>query len=578
MEIPMIQPVQLDKELLLSVMKPARYIGGETGCAQKDFSKADVRVCLAFPDIYEIGMSHLGMRILYDVVNKQSWCVADRVFSPWADMEEKLKALGIPFFGLESRMPLKAFDILGFSLQYELSYANVLNILALSGIPLESRQRDGGWPLVIAGGVCCLNPEPLADFVDLFVIGEAEEVLVEILKIYRVCKKRRFDKARMLLALSRLRGVYVPALYDGRAKDGTLEPAVDRRVPRTIVKRFVRNLERSTDFSYWIVPAIEIVHDRIGIEIMRGCPHGCRFCQAYASFYPLRVIRKEKVLALTRRLYRMTGYEQMSLLSLSSSDHPQLKEIVEALVAEFRDKGVSISLPSLRASSLVGELSHVFATMRKTTLTFAPEAGSQRLRDVLGKKVGPEDIFDAARQAFRAGYRTLKLYFMIGLPTETEEDLRAVVSFCLAISALKKEVDGHPARLNVTISNFVPKPHTPFEKAAMCSVEDLSAKQEFLKKALGHKRGLIQLKFYDPRMSWLEAVLAQGGRECGRAIAAAHAAGARFDAWSDHFNPAIWKEALAANNIDTAFLTAGKDEFFVLPWAFIETGVPASHK
>jgi len=572
----MIQSVKLNKELLLSVMKPARYIGGETGCANKDFSAVDVRVCLAFPDIYEIGMSHLGLRILYDIVNKQPWCAADRVFSPWVDMEEKLKVLGIPLFGLESQMPVKAFDILGFSLQYELSYANVLNILALSGIPLESRQRDGSWPLVIAGGVCCLNPEPLADFVDLFVIGEAEEVLVEILKIYRAAKKSRLDKRRMLVTLSRLKGVYIPALYRGVAKDGALEPSCRERVPRRIVKRFVRDLERAVDFSYWIVPSIEIVHDRIGIEVMRGCPHGCRFCQAYASFYPLRLLRKEKVLAMARRLYRMTGYEEISLLSLSSSDHPQLKEIVEALVAEFRDKGVSISLPSLRASSLVGELSHVFATMRKTTLTFAPEAGSQRLRDILGKKLKPEDIFDAARQAFRAGYRTLKLYFMIGLPTETEEDLRDIVSFCLAMSSLKKEVDGHPARLNVTISNFVPKPHTPFERAAMCSVGDLAAKQEFLKKALGHKRGLIQLKFYDPHMSWLESVLAQGGRECGRAIAAARASGARFDAWSDQFNPAIWREALSVHHVDAALLTAGKQGSFVLPWAFIGTGVPAS--
>ncbi|MDD5019353.1 MAG: TIGR03960 family B12-binding radical SAM protein [Candidatus Omnitrophica bacterium] len=568
----MIPQLAVSKELLLTVRKPARYIGGEIGCANKDFSAAEVKVCLAFPDVYDVGMSHLGLRILYDVINRSPEYAADRVFSPWMDMEEALKARGIPLFGLESQRPVKEFDILGFSIPYELTYTNVLNILSLSGIPLRSDERDERWPLVIAGGTSCLNPEPLADFVDLFLIGDAEEAITDILKVYRGCRQRGCDRKETLRKLSHIPGVYVPSFYEGVGQDGELK-VVAKGAPRKILKRTVRDLERLMDFSSWVIPYIEIVHDRISLEIMRGCPHGCRFCQAYAAFYPLRVIRKEKVLSLARRLYRMTGYEEISLLSLSSSDHPQLKEIVLGLVDEFREHGVGISLPSIRATSLVGELSHVFSTMRKTTLTFAPEAGSQRLRDLLGKTLDVRDIFDAARQAYTAGYRSLKLYFMIGLPTETEEDLKEIVAFCTSLAFLKKEVDGHPARLNVTISNFVPKPHTPFERAGMCPVELLEAKQEFLRNAFKSKRGLIQLKFHDAQMSRLEAFLARGGRECGRVVAAAQAAGARFDAWNDQFQPGVWKDVWARQEVDLAALTGPREGADALPWAFVETGV-----
>lgn len=552
----------LSKDLLLSVTRPARYIGGEINAVKKDLTKVDVTVCLCFPDTYDIGMSHLGLRILYDVINNRKEYAAERVFSPWVDMEEKMRHQGIPLWSLESQRPVKDFDILGFSLQVELSYTNVLNILSLAGIPLKASERDRRFPLVIAGGVCCLNPEPLAEFIDVFVIGEAEEVMLELLETYRRHEAgHRKNKDVFLKVVSGIEGVYVPSCYD--PNQGKIK------------KRFVKNLDSVLDEQNWMVPYVDIVHDRLSLEIMRGCPHHCRFCQARSSFAPLRIASKEKILKNLRRLYRQTGYEEISLLSLSSSDHPDICGLVGGIMAEFKDKGVSVSLPSLRARHLVGELSQMLSMMRKTTLTFAPEAGSERLRGVIRKDVGMEELFSVAGQAYRAGYRFLKLYFMIGLPTETKEDLNAIEDVCRRLVFLKKEIDGHPARLNVSISNFVPKPHTPFQWQAMASVEEIYSRQGDLKSAFRNLRGRAQLKFHNVEMSFLEAVLSRGDRSLSSVILQAFHQGAKFDAWEHGFNFRIWQEAFQRSGIDPATYVQARLLSERLPWDFIDVGIPA---
>lgn len=565
--------VTLDEELLLSVLKPARYIGGEVGSVRKEWDSVGVHVALCFPDIYEIGMSHQGLRVLYDVLNRRPDCSAERVFSPWVDMEERLREKQIPLFSLESRAPVRDFDILGFSLQYELNYTNVLNILSLSGIPLCSCDRDANHPLVIAGGHCCLNPEPLSDFIDVFVIGEAEEALAEVVDVFKKYKESSAcDRKNLLKALSRLEGVYVPSFYRVDEETGQ-RIALEEGAPLKISKRFVKDLEKVLAMEHWVVPYIEIVHDRIGIEIMRGCPNACDFCQARSAFYPLRMLSQEKILETARRLAARTGYEEISLLSLSSSDHPQLFPVVQALADEFRKRGTGFSLPSVRAKNVVGELSSVFSSTHKASLTFAPEAGSERLRRLLNKNLDMQELFDVCRQAYQAGYRLLKLYFMIGLPSETQEDLDEIERLCVQLSRLKKEVDGHPAHLNVSISNFIPKPHTLFERHPMASVEALEAKQEYLRRVFKKTRGFIRLKFHRPAMSVLEAVLSRGGRRLGRVIAAAHAAGARFDAWPELFNFNLWQEAFSCAPLSRERSLAAGDPDTVLPWDFIDCGV-----
>lgn len=564
----------LTNELLLSVSKPARYLGNEIGAVKKDFSAMAIKVCLCFPDVYEVGMSHLGMRILYDVVNRAGDCVAERAFAPWVDMEEKMKGAGIRLFSLESSRPLADFDIIGFSLQYELGCTNVLNMLSLAGLPLFSRERDECHPLVIAGGTCCLNPEPMSDFIDAFVVGEGEEALLEMIGVYRRQGRGGAGGRRSLLeALAGIEGVYVPSLYALRPSTEEGAPLTPD-VPSGIRRRYVRDLSRALDIENWVVPYIDIVHNRLTLEIMRGCPHACRFCQARPSFYPLRILSEEQILEAARRLYKKTGYEEISLLSLSSSDHPDLARIVARLIDEFRQKGVSVALPSLRAKTVVGDLSKALATMRKTSLTFAPEAGSERLRRLINKNIDIDELFRVASDAYRAGYRLLKLYFMIGLPTETREDLEAIVDLCVRLSRLKKESGGPPARLNVSISNFIPKPHTPFEREGMASVEELKEKQGYLKGLFRRAGGPIFVSFHQAEASFLEAVLALGDRSVSRVIFDVFRDGGKFDAWNDFLDMARWERAFEMNGIKPREYLKPKGPHAALAWDFIDMGIP----
>lgn len=564
---------RLTKELLLSVLKPARYIGGEVNSIKKDLSCVDVKVCLCFPDVYEVGMSHFGLRILYDLINRRPDYAAERVFSPWVDMEEKLRSEGIPLFSLESAVPVSSFDILGFSLQYELSYTNVLNILSLAGIPLRSQERSEDHPLVMAGGICALNPEPISDFIDFFIIGEAEEAIFEILETYKQNKKKaRFSRNNVLKALSRIEGVYVPSFY--RVEENTARRSVlESNVSEIVHKRYVKDLNKLGDCKTWIVPYIEIVHDRVGLEIMRGCPNYCRFCQARNYFFPFRIFNEERVMSAVEDLFSKTGYEEISLLSLSSSDHPGLEKMVRCILDRLKGQGVSISLPSLKAKNQIGGISQVLSSTKKTSLTFAPEAGSERLRKIINKNLNMDEFYSVVEEAYRAGYRLLKLYFMIGLPTETYADLDEIVRLCVDISRMRKKIAGHPAHLNVSVSNFVPKPHTPFQWQAMDHMHQLSEKQEYLKKAFYPLRGVIHLKLHDVRMSFLEGVLTRGDRRLGPVIMSAFKKGARFDAWSQFFNLSFWQDSFTDHSIDPYFYLKKKSFDDFLSWSFIDCGI-----
>jgi len=570
----MSSPIVLDKELLLSISKPGRYTGGEWGSVTKDWAAADVRVCLCFPDTYEIGMSHLGMRLLYDLLNKRPDCLAERAFAPWIDMEAVLRERAIPLWSLETRHALKDFDILGFSLSYELSCTNVLNILDLSGIPLLAEQRLEAFPLVIAGGASVLNPEPMAAFIDAFVIGEAEEALPEIVDAVKAAKKEGGAKQRLLERLSTIPGVYVPSLYDVDERGGR-RPLFDK-APVRIVKRVVDDLTAVWKDLHWIVPYIEIVHDRIGIEIMRGCPRRCRFCQGRVCYYPLRLLPRDAILDVLRRLCRETGYEEVSLLSLSSSDYPHFEELVAGLSQELAADGISISLPSVRPRSVIAGLSRAFASFKKTTLTFAPEAGSARLREALHKDFDEVEFFDTARQAFAAGYRQLKLYFMIGLPTETDEDIDAIADLCCRVSDERRKAGAGPAHLNVSVTPFVPKPHTALERSAMASLEILRGRQGLLLKKLSRLRGRIRLKFHPPEMSLVEAFLAQGDRRAAAVILAAWRLGCRFDAWSGQFRFDLWSAAWQESGVSPCGALSGRTPAEALAWSFIDAGAPAS--
>jgi len=560
--------------LLGAVQKPGRYAGGEWNSVIKDWKRTRVAIALGYPDIYDIGMSNAGLSILYQLVNQREDMVAERIYAPWDDMESVMRENGIPLFSLETRRSMNEFDLVGLSLQHELCYATVLNMLDLAAVPLLASERGLDDPLVIAGGSCTYNPEPMADFFDLFALGEGEELLIEIMDALAEIKEKHPQASRRakLRRLAQIDGVYVPAFYAPEyAEDGRylrLRPT-DEAVAAVVHKRIVDRLPTTTKP---VVPHIQTVHDRAVIEIQRGCSRGCRFCQAGVIYRPIRERPVDETLSVIDATLRSTGYDEVGLLSLSSSDHSGIQEIVREAIDRFGPDGVGVSLPSLRIDSFSVKLAETIQKTRKTGFTFAPEAGTQRLRDVINKGVTEEDLFAAASAAFESGWNRLKLYFMIGLPTETDEDVLGIARLVLALRDLGRTIRNRPVDIRVSVSTLVPKPHTPFQWVPLADRATVEHRQALLRGAIRDRR--IKLSWSSWDSTWLEAILCRGDRRLSEVILRAWESGARFDAWREHFHPLIWQEAFADSGIDAdAYAYREYGESDALPWDHIDTGV-----
>ena len=559
--------------LLHSVNKPARYSGGEWNSIVQPWDDAAVRWALIYPDVYDIGMSNGGLALLYDILNHQPHTLAERCYTPWPDMEASLRQHGVPLFSLENRRPLGEFDVLGFSLSYELTYTNILTMIDLAGIPIRAEDREAGHPLVLCGGSGALVPEPLAMVADAFVLGEGEEVILELNAVLQAWKAAGGGpRVELLRALAGVPGVYVPAFYTWAYNpDGTVAEITptDEAAAMPVIKRFIQGLPPA--LTKPVVPFIQTVHDRAGIEIQRGCTQGCRFCQAGMIYRPLRERTPEEVVAATRDLMANTGYDDLSLVSLSSTDHSQIKEIVLALRAEFGE-GLSISLPSTRVDSFSVDVAMACAPRKRHGMTFAPEAGSQRLRNAINKAVAEEDLLNAARNAFANGWSSIKLYFMVGLPTETDADVQGIVDWAAQVKQVGREILGKRARVRVSTSNHVPKAHAPFQWARQLTAEELAPKHAMLRD--GCRKARLDFTWNDPRESVLEGVLSRGDRRVGEAVVEAWRRGARFDAWSEHYNERAWTEAFRTTGIDPNFYChRERDPWEKFPWMHVASGV-----
>jgi radical SAM family uncharacterized protein len=569
------------ENILPLVEKPARYTGGELNSVVKDKNNVDIRVAFCFADTYEVGMSHLGLKILYSLLNarEDTWC--ERVFAPWVDMEDKMRENGIPLYGLESMEPIRSFDFAAFTLQYEMSYSNILNMLDLAGIPLLQKDRKEGDPFVMMGGPCAYSAECLAPFADFFQLGEGEEMMNECMDVYAKWKKAKLPREEFLKMVSQIPGIYVPSYYDVSYNgDGTvkeIKPLYDF-VPKTVKKRVVEDLDNAFYPDKFVVPFVEIIHDRIMLEVFRGCIRGCRFCQAGQIYRPVREKSAKTLIKQAKALIDSTGYEEISLSSLSTSDYRELKELTDGLLEITEKDKVNLALPSLRLDSFSMELMDKISKVRKSSLTFAPEAGTQRMRDVINKGITEENLISSTKMAFEGGYNKIKLYFMIGLPFETIEDVCGIADLSQKVDrvyhSIPKEDRAPGLNITLSVSSFVPKAFTPFQWAKQDTMEDLRVKQKALKEAITCKR--VKYNYHEAPVSILEGVFARGDRRLADVLLAAHKKGIRFDGWSEFFDMDKWLECFDECGLDVDFYTRERSFDEILPWDMIDVGVKKS--
>lgn len=570
--------MRITDEILSSVTKPARYVGGEINQILKNLDDVNIRFAICFPDVYEVGMSHLGIKILYHKINERKDCFCERAFAPWTDMEERMREKDIPLYSLETKDELSKFDMVGFTLQYEMSYTNIINMLNLSKIPILSKDRHEG-PFVVFGGPCGYNPEPLAEIGDFFILGEAEEVIDEVLDIYNAWKEKKAGREEFLEAISKIEGVYVPSFYDIEYNDdGTIKRRIRKKewYPDVIKKRIIEDLNESYYPEKLIVPLTEIVHDRVMLETFRGCTRGCRFCQAGMIYRPVREKKRDRLLEQADKLLKSTGYDEISLTSLSICDYSDIKNLVLDLMEKHEKKRVGVSLPSLRIDSFSVDLINEIQRVRKTGLTFAPEAGSQRMRDVINKGVTEDDLIRSVKSAFESGWSTIKLYFMIGLPNESMEDVEGISDLSNKVVDVYKSIpkDKRKKGLSVTVStsSFVPKPFTPFQWEPQDSRDELIKKQQFLKEKIKNK--YITYHWHETPVSFLEAVFSRGDRRLTPVLIKAWQKGCKFDGWQEHFKMDTWIEAFRECGVAPEFYAYRKRDYNeVLPWDFIDIGV-----
>ena len=570
--------IQLDPSWLQHVEKPARYMGGEWNSVAKNHSEVDVTMAFAFPDVYEVSMSHLGIKILYGIVNERPDAVAERVFAPWHDMEEEMRNREIPLFSLETKTPIRDFDLLAFTLQYEMCYTNIINMLDLAGIPFYGKDRDLSFPLLIGGGPCVYNIEPIADFFDVVSIGESEDWINEFIDLYKAEKEKGFPggKEAFLRKAAQIEGTYIPSLYEPQyteSGDFTGMKVLAEEVPAIVKKRIVEDMEAAFYPTKPVVPYLDIVHDRAVLELFRGCLRGCRFCQAGMLYRPVRERTPERLVQLAKEIIANTGYNEISLMSLSSADYSKLPELVDMLMEEFKDKQVSVSLPSLRIDAFSIDIAKKVQQVRKSGLTFAPEAGSQRMRDVINKGVSEEDLMSACENAFKSGWNTVKLYFMMGLPTETDEDVAGIADLAYKVLDLHREITGkRNGKVTVSCSFFVPKSHSPYQWYGQQDVEEIHRKQKYLKSLINNRN--ISYHYHDGYTGYLEAVFARGDRRLAASVVEAWKLGCKFDGWTEFFNYDTWMQAFKNTNIDPEYYARRNRDFSeALPWDHLDDTV-----